>query len=47
MTDVNIKNPNLHKIKSKLERSTVNCVDYISLELFQQYNSQIFWDAWI
>lgn len=37
----------LHKIKPKLERTTVNCVDYLGLDLYQQYNAQIFWDAWI
>lgn len=39
--------PNLHKIKPKLQKTTVNCVEYLGLDLFQQYNSQIFWDAWI
>jgi len=46
-TDLATVHPNLHKIKPKLEKTTVNCVDYLGLELFQQYNSQIFWDAWI
>jgi sulfotransferase len=45
--DLATVHPNLHKIKPKLEKTTVNCVDYLGLELFQQYNSQIFWDAWI
>lgn len=39
--------PNLHKIKPKVDRTTVNPVDYLGLDLFQQYNSQIFWDALI
>jgi sulfotransferase len=39
--------PDLHKIKPKLERTTVNCVKYIGLDLYQQYNKEIFWDAWI
>jgi sulfotransferase len=39
--------PNLHKIKSSVDRTTVNCVEYLGLDLYQQYNSQIFWDAWI
>lgn len=39
--------PNLHKIKPALERTTVNCVEYLGLDLFQQYNREIFWDAWI
>lgn len=39
--------PNLHKIKSKLEKTTVNCVEYLGLNLYEQYNREIFWDAWI
>lgn len=39
--------PNLHKIKPKLEKTTINCVEYLGLDLYQQYNNQIFWDAWI
>lgn len=39
--------PNLHKIKPTLERTTLNCVDYLGLDLYQQYNREIFWDAWI
>lgn len=39
--------PNLHKIKPSLERTTINCVEYLGLDLFQQYNREIFWDAWI
>jgi len=39
--------PNLHKIKSKLEKTTVNCVEYLGLDLYNQYNSQIFWNAFI
>lgn len=39
--------PGLHKIKPKLDKTTVNCVEYLGLDLYQQYNSQIFWDAWI
>jgi hypothetical protein len=41
------KLPNLHKIKPRLEKTTVNCVDYLGLDLYQQYNREIFWDAWI
>lgn len=37
----------LHKIKPTLEKTTVNCVKYIGLDLFEQYNREIFWDAWI
>lgn len=39
--------PNLHKIKPSIDRTTVNCVEYLGLELYEQYNSQIFWNAWI
>lgn len=39
--------PNLHKIKPSLEKTTVNCVEYLGLDLYEQYNREIFWDAWI
>jgi sulfotransferase len=39
--------PGLHKIKPKLDKTTVNCVEYLGLNLFEQYNREIFWDAWI
>lgn len=39
--------PNLHKIKPTLDRTVVNCVEYLGLELYEQYNSQIFWNAWV
>ena len=39
--------PGLHKIKTKLDKTTVNCVEYLGLDLYEQYNRQIFWDAWI
>lgn len=39
--------PNLHKIKPSLQKTTVNCVEYLGLDLFEQYNREIFWDAWI
>jgi sulfotransferase len=39
--------PNLHKIKPTLEKTTVNCVEYLGLELYEQYNREIFWNAWI
>ncbi|NDG29196.1 hypothetical protein EB118_03735 [bacterium] len=41
------KLPNLHKIKPSLQKTTVNVVEYLGLDLFQQYNREIFWDAWI
>jgi len=45
--DLATKLPGVHKIKPKVERTTVNPVQYLGLDLYQQYNSQIFWDAWI
>jgi len=39
--------PNLHKIKPSLQKTTVNVVEYLGLDLYQQYNREIFWDAWI
>lgn len=39
--------PGLHRIKPKLERTTVNPVEFLGLDLYQQYNREIFWDAWI
>lgn len=38
---------NLHKIKPSIQKTTVNCVEYIGLDLFDQYNREIFWNAWI
>lgn len=37
----------LHKVRPQLEKQTVNCIEYLGLELYDQYNKQIFWDAWI
>lgn len=37
----------LHKVKSSIQKTTVNCVQYIGLDLYEQYNSEIFWNAWI
>jgi sulfotransferase len=45
--DIVVGLPNLHKIKPTLERTTINAVEYLGLELYQQYNKDIFWDAWI
>lgn len=39
--------PGLHKIKPKLDKTTVNCVEYLGLDLYQQYNREIFWDSYI
>lgn len=39
--------PNLHKIKPQVNKTTVNCVEYLGLDLYEQYNREIFWNAWI
>ena len=39
--------PNLHKIKPTLDKTTFNCVEYLGLDLYEQYNREIFWNAWI
>ena len=45
--DLASKLPNLHKIKPSLQKTTVNVVEYLGLDLYEQYNREIFWDAWI
>jgi sulfotransferase len=45
--DVATGHPNLHKIKPSVDRTVTNCVEYIGLDLYEQYNKEIFWDAWI
>lgn len=45
--DIAVGLPNLHAVKSSVDRTTVNCVEYLGLDLYQQYNAQIFWDALI
>lgn len=45
--DMAVGLPNLHKIKPELSKTTVNCVQYLGLELYEQYNREIFWNAWI
>jgi len=39
--------PNQHKLKSEVSKTTVNCVQYLGLDLYEQYNREIFWNAWI
>lgn len=39
--------PNAHKIKPSLQKTTFNCVEYLGLDLYEMYNREIFWDAWI
>ena len=46
-SDIELALPNLHRIKNKIEKTTVNCVEYLGLDLYEQYNRQIFWNAWI
>jgi sulfotransferase len=41
------KLPGQYKIKNKLERTTVNPVEYLGLDLYEQYNREVFWDAWV
>jgi sulfotransferase len=45
--DYSVGLPNLHKIKSSVNKTTVNCVEYLGLDLYEQYNREIFWNAWI
>jgi len=32
---------------SPIARQTVNCVEYLGLDLYEQYNREIFWNAWV
>lgn len=45
--DIAVGLPNLHKIKPSLQKTTLNVVEYLGLDLYNQYNREIFWDAWI
>lgn len=38
---------NLHKIRPQLEKQTINCIEYLGLDLYEQYNREVFWDAWV
>jgi len=38
---------NIHTVRPLLQKTNINAVQYIGLDLYQQYNSQIFWDAWV
>ena len=33
--------------RNELKKTTVNCVEYLGLDLFEQYNREIFWNAWV
>jgi sulfotransferase len=37
----------LSNIKTTIDRSVHNCVEYLGIELYDQYNREIFWNAWI
>jgi len=39
----NIPNSN----RKELDKTVVNCVQYIGLDLYEQYNREIFWNAWV
>lgn len=30
-----------------IDKKTVNCVEYLGLNIYEQYNREIFWNAWI
>lgn len=45
--DLAVGLPNLHKIKPEVIRTTVNPVQYLGLDLYEQYNREIFWNAWV
>ena len=38
---------NMHKIKPSLQKTTINCVEYLGLDLYEQYNREIFWNTFI
>lgn len=44
---VDEKYKHFYNLKPSLERTTVNCVEFLGLDLYQQYNREIFWDPWI
>jgi sulfotransferase len=44
---VSEKYRHFYELKPSLIRTTVNCVEFLGLNLFEQYNREIFWDAWI
>jgi membrane-anchored protein YejM (alkaline phosphatase superfamily) len=39
--------PSAYKVRKELDKTTVNCVEYLGLDLYEQYNREIFWNAWI
>lgn len=45
--DFNNLDSEIHDVRSKVQKVTVNCVQYIGLDLFEQYNTNTFWNAWV
>jgi sulfotransferase len=45
--DIATAHVDLHKIRPQLEKQTINCIEYLGLDLYEQYNREIFWDAWV
>ena len=45
--DLAVGLPNLHKIKSQINKTTINPVEYLGLDLYEQYNREIFWNSLI
>jgi sulfotransferase len=45
--DNTIQLPKFLKVKPELSKTTINCVQYLGLNLYEQYNREIFWNAWI
>lgn len=39
--------PGAHQVNRELIKDTINAASYLGLDLYQQYNREIFWDAWI
>jgi sulfotransferase len=39
--------PSYLRVKPELRKTTVNCVQYLGLELYEQYNREIFWNAFV
>lgn len=37
--------PNLHKIKPSLQKTTINCIEFLGIDLYDQYNREVFWNA--
>lgn len=33
--------------KNSINRKTINCVEYLGLDVYEQYNREIFWNPWV